>query len=177
MSFLDNLPDNYNLLSPVGFRLTIKKLPTVSYFCQTVNIPDLSLSEITVPTPLRDFPIYGDKLTIGTVDLSFVVDEDLANYQEIQSWMRSITSPDTFTSHKALLDSPTNNFTDEGDLISDATLHILTNTMNNNKNVEFEGIFPTSLGAIEFTTQDTEISAITVSASFSIKDYIIKTVT
>ena len=177
MSFLDNLPDNYNLLSPVGFRLTFRKLPNVAYFCQTINIPDLSVSEITVPTPMRDFPIFGDNLTIGTVDLSFVVDEDLANYQEIQLWMRGLTSPDDFTSHRALIDSPTNNFSDEGDLLSDATLHILTNTMNNNKNVEFKGMFPTSLGAVEFTTQDTEVSAITVSASFAIRDYIIKTVT
>ena len=177
MSFLDNLPDNYNLLSPVGVRLTIKKLPNVSYFCQTVNVPDLSLSEISVPTPLRAFPIYGDNLTIGTVDLSFVVDEDLANYSEIQTWMRGLSSPDNFTAHKALLEAPTNNFTDEGDLVSDATLHILTNTMNANRNVEFNGMFPTSLGAIEFTTQDTEVAAITVSASFAIKDYTIKTVT
>tara|TARA_R100000808_G_C2141271_1_gene149052 strand:- start:1068 stop:1601 length:534 start_codon:yes stop_codon:yes gene_type:complete len=177
MSFLDNLPDNYNLLSPVGFRLTFRKLPNVAYFCQTINIPDLSVSEITVPTPMRDFPIFGDNLTIGTVDLSFVVDEDLANYQEIQLWMRGLTSPDDFTSHRSLIDSPTNNFSDEGDLLSDATLHILTNTMNNNKNVEFKGMFPTSLGAVEFTTQDTEVSAITVSASFAIRDYIIKTVT
>ena len=177
MSFLDNLPDNYNLLSPVGFRLTIKKLPNVAYFCQTVNVPDLSLSEISVPTPMRAFPIYGDNLTIGTVDLSFVVDENLANYTEIQSWMRGISSPDNFTAHKSLLDSPTSNFTDDGDLVSDATLHILTNSMNAHKNVEFKGMFPTSLGAIEFTTQDTEVSAITVSASFAIKDYTISTVT
>lgn len=177
MSFLDNLPDNYNLLSPVGFRLTFRKLPNVAYFCQTINIPDLTLSEISVPTPMKDFPIFCDNLTIGTVDLSFVVDEDLQNYQEIQTWMRGISSPDTFVAHRALLNSPTVNFSDEGDLISDATLHILTNSMNTNKNIEFEGMFPTSLGAIEFTTQDTEISAITVSASFAIRDYKIKSVT
>ena len=177
MGLLDNLPDNYNLLSPVGFRLTIRKLPNVSYFCQTINVPDLSLGEINIPTPLKDFAMYGDNLTVGSVDIGFLVDEDLANYQEIQLWMRGISSPDNFTAHKSLIDSPTNNFSDEGDLISDATLHILTNSMNTNKNIQFEGMFPTSLGAIDFTTQDTEVAAITVSASFAIRDYTIESVT
>ena len=46
-----------------------------------------------------------------------------------------------------------------------------------NKNIQFKGMFPTSLGAIDFTTQDTEVAAITVSASFSIRDYTIESVT
>ena len=75
--FLSNLPDNYNILSPIGYRLNIQKLPNVVYFCQTVNIPDITLGEIIQPTPLRDISIFGDNLTIGTLEVGFVVDEDM----------------------------------------------------------------------------------------------------
>ena len=62
MSAIKNLPDNYNLLSPVSFKFQIKKLETVSYFCQNVNLPGLTLGEFTRATPFMDYPMPGDKL-------------------------------------------------------------------------------------------------------------------
>ena len=174
---MQNLPSNYNPLSPVSFRFSIKKLPNVNFFCQSANIPDLSLGVITRPTPMRDFNTFGDNLEIGTLEITFLVDEDLANYIEIQKWMRDLTSPENFTGYNTALSNTAEGLGDFGGLISDATLHILTNSMNTNKNVQYKECFPTSLGALDFTTQDTEIAAITASCSFSIADFTIESVT
>ena len=174
---MQNLPTNYNALSPVSFRFSIKKLPNVNFFCQSANIPDLSLGVITRPTPMRDFNTFGDNLEIGTLEISFLVDEDLANYMEIHQWMRDLTSPENFTGYNVTSTNTSEGLTDMGGLISDATLHILTNAMNTNKNIQYKECFPTSLGALDFTTQDTEIAAITATCSFSIADFTIESVT
>ena len=174
---MQNLPSNYNALSPVSFRFSIKKLPNVNFFCQSANIPDLSLGVITRPSPMRDFNTFGDNLEIGTLEISFLVDEDLANYMEIQKWMRDLTSPENFTGYNTALSNTAEGLGDFGGLVSDATLHILTNAMNTNKNIQYKECFPTSLGALDFTTQDTEIATITASCSFSIADFTIESVT
>ena len=67
MAFITDLPSNYNILSPVGYRLDIPKLPTVSYFCQSANIPDVSLGTVTRVSPVRDYPEPGDQLELGQV--------------------------------------------------------------------------------------------------------------
>ena len=45
MSIIKNLPDNFNILSPVAFRFETRKIPNVTYFVQTANIPGMSTSE------------------------------------------------------------------------------------------------------------------------------------
>jgi hypothetical protein len=149
----------------------------VSFFCQSANIPDLSLGAVIRPTPMRDFNTFGDNLEIGTLEITFLVDEDLSNYTEIQTWMRDLTSPEYFTGYNATLVNTAEGLGVFGGLISDATLHILTNAMNTNKNIIFKECFPTSLGALDFTTQDTEIAVITASCSFNIADFTIESVT
>ena len=74
MSAITNLPDNYNLLSPVSFKFQIRSLPSVSYFCQTANIPGMSLGETVRSTPFVDFPIPGDKVTYDPLSITVVVD-------------------------------------------------------------------------------------------------------
>ena len=49
--------------------------------------------------------------------------------------------------------------------------------MNTNKNIQFKDIFPTNLGSLDFTTQDTEIVAIAATCTFDITDFTIETVT
>ena len=90
MAITDRIPSNFNILSPVAFDFSIHMLPNVTYFIQTANLPDLSLGSITIPTPVRDYPIAGDQLELGTLDVGFLVDEDLANYLEIWNWMRAL---------------------------------------------------------------------------------------
>ena len=91
--------------------------------------------------------------------------------------MRDLTSPENFVGYNATLVNTTEGLGTFGGLVSDATLHILTNAMNTNKNIQYKEIFPTSLGALEFTTQDTEISAITATCSFNVADFTIESVT
>ena len=92
MSIIKNLPDNFNILSPVAFRFETRKIPNVTYFVQTANIPGMSTSEFLRETPFKAIPTVGDTLEVETLDITFVVDEDLANYQEIINWLIYVTN-------------------------------------------------------------------------------------
>ena len=176
MSAIKNLPDNYNLLSPVSFKFQIKKLETVSYFCQNVNLPGLTLGEFTRVTPFKDYPIPGDKITYDDLSISFLVDEDMSNYIELLNWMKNLGSPsDPSTQYKSLIGETQSNVI--RGIMSDCTLTILTNNMNANKSGVFEDCFPITLSEISFESVVDDVAPIIASATIKFRDYTIKAVT
>ena len=159
-------PTNLNYLSPVNFDLLISKLPNTRYFCTGVNIPSINFSEAIMDTKLAiQSALPGDKITFDPLSVKFVVDEDMKNYQEIFDWImalgpgidpadfRSLTGQSGTTPGISLIEKG-----DNLEMYSDATLMI--NTSSNNANIEFNFIdcFPTSLGAIDFTTDASDVS-------------------
>ena len=77
------------------------------------------------PTPFSDIPIEGEKLTFDQLNISFLVDEDLQNYQEIYSWLLSMGFPDNFTQFTSLKSPPVSSATDS--IKSDMDIMIHTN--------------------------------------------------
>jgi len=176
MAFVAGLPSNYNILSPLAFRLDIERVPMATFFCQSVSVPGVTLGEIEQITPIINIPIPGDKMEFESLTATFLIDEDLANYLEIWNWMRAlggVTSAEEYARRSVDGDM---GITEGGGLISDATLTILTNSMNANKSVVFEDCFPTSLGALSLMTSADSIDAITCDVSFSFRDFIITNV-
>lgn len=170
MSAITNLPDNYNLLSPVSFKFQIRSLPSVSYFCQTANIPGMSLGETVRSTPFVDFPIPGDKVTYDPLSITFVVDEDMANYIEVVTWIKNLGNTSNPKQQYATL-------TESDSKISDCSLTILTNNMNANKDIVFYDCWPSSLSELSLTTMDRNIIVLTATATFRYRDFDIKKVT
>ena len=75
-------PTNLNYLSPLGFKFTLRRSPTVNYFCQSVDIPAISMTPVNTPTPVGILVRPGDKIVYEPLTLSFRVDEDMKNYIE-----------------------------------------------------------------------------------------------
>jgi len=82
---------DYN--SPTQFRFGINQLPKVEFFTTAANIPDISLGELVIPTPYKNIPIVGDRVTFANLDISFIVDEYLENYISIHNWILGIGFP------------------------------------------------------------------------------------
>lgn len=162
MSILNNQPDNINFLSPFGFSFTLKRSPTVNFFCTDISIPSVSFGDVSIPTPFKNYPIPGNKLQYGDLKLTFKVDENLVNYLEIYNWLHKIAKPESFEQYASLSQVPGSG---EG-AVSDATLTILNSAMGPNAEVQFQDLFPVSLGEIAFTTTDTDVNYITVTADF-----------
>ena len=83
MAAANKIPDNLNYLSNISFRLTMQDAPNLTWFCQAVNVPGVSLEAIDVPTPYVTVPYSGAKVNFEELSVRFIVDEHLKNWIEI----------------------------------------------------------------------------------------------
>ena len=156
-------PDNINFLSPVGFRFAIEFLPNTNWFLTSANLPGISLAEINQPTPFMPTQVPGNDLTWEPLNVTFLVDEDLANWRELYNWMVGIGFPNEYKEYK---DQKTNK-----QIYSDATLTILNSNMVSNYRIMFKDLFPTSLSEVSFDSASADIEGIKATATFRYLTY------
>ena len=176
-------PTVLDYASPVQFRFKCSKLPKVEFFCQTANIPGIGLGVADVETPLKSIPFPGDKVTYQDLAISFLVDENLNNYKEIHDWIIGLGAPQNHTQFSTLRDtgtdrfpgqttnSPNNNAVPDGGTYSDATLTVLNSKNIAVTEIRFHNIFPTSLGALSYDVQASDVNYLSTSVDFSYMYY------
>jgi len=180
-------PTKLDYASPTQFKFTINQLPKVEFFTVSANIPDITLSDVIIPTPFKPIPILGQNLTYGNLSLTFIVDEFLENYRELHEWLIGIGFPKSrkqFTEFRSNT-SNTGNTTAtpkvdmgavgktvaDASMFSDATLTVLSNKNNPIVEARFKDMYPVSLGALEFNQQSTDVEYMTVQADFTYQIY------
>ena len=180
-------PTKLDYASPTQFKFTINQLPKVEFFTVSANIPDITLSDVVIPTPFKPIPILGQNLTYGNLSLTFIVDEFLENYRELHEWLIGIGFPKSrkqFTEFRSNT-SNTGNTTAtpkvdmgavgktvaDASMFSDATLTVLSNKNNPIIEARFKDMYPVSLGALEFNQQSTDVEYMTVQADFTYQIY------
>lgn len=180
MTALNRNPSNIDLLQSTKFRINFGRLPGVTYFCQTANLPGISLTEIPRSNPFVELYSPGEKLIYDTLNFTFLVDEDLRAWTDIHDWMRGITFPTEFEEYLRLQqEKGTNNlgqtlFNNSGINIgqfSDASMTIFTNKNNPNFRIKFVDVFPIGLGTIIFNTSDNADNIVTADATFRFSYY------
>jgi hypothetical protein len=165
MGAFDKQIGNRNFLSTSGFKFNLVRAPKVDFFSNSANIPGINLGVAMQPTYLKDIPIPGDKLVFDDFQLRFNIDENLENYNIIQSWMRGLGYPESVYEYMSWMQSdPTNPNQDPN--VSDATLIIYNSNFQPSTLVKFEGMFPTSLSAIEFDATSADVQYATASVTF-----------
>ena len=186
---LTRQPTSLDYASPTQFKFQISKLPKVEYFCTSVNLPSLTISETTQPTPFVDLPMPGTKLTYGTLTMSFLVDENLENFQEIHGWIRGLGFPEDYLEYGNLAKAGADRFpggsnavstepgkvkygqTKQGAVFSDATLIVLTSKNNPIIECRFRDVYPTSIGELQYDQQATDVQYLTTTVSFNYSRY------
>lgn len=183
-------PTKQDYADPTKFKFSIAKLPKVEYFCTQVNLPGISISDnYTQPTPFRDIPLPGEKLRYEPLSVTFLVDENLENYQEIHGWLRGLGFPGGHEEFKKLLDAGSDRFPtsksstlgdagrvkfnapNTGGILSDSTLSILTSKNNPVTEVRFRDCFPISLSSLQYNQQATDTDYLTATVTFEYKIY------
>lgn len=180
MSALANQPTNPNFLSPLGFKFVIKKLPNVNYFCQSVQIPTISMTVIEQSSPLLSIPRIGDRITYDQLSLKFRVDENMANYLEIHNWLTGLGHPVSLNQTRNLSRSSHIPKIREGSalsMVSDGTLIVLSSHKNPTVNVFFHDMFPTSITELTFDSTATDIEYLEATVSFRYLRYDVEVLT
>tara|TARA_B100000029_G_scaffold494422_1_gene558138 strand:- start:48 stop:521 length:474 start_codon:yes stop_codon:yes gene_type:complete len=152
MSVLTDQPKNINPLADVQFKFDVAALPNTSFFIQTVNLPGIALEGAALATPqLQSFSRHTGVITYEPLNVTFMIDEYLKNWQEVFEWM--IGEENKYTS---------------------AVLTILSSAMNATMEFHFKDIFPTSLSEVSFDSTTTDPVYQVATVSFNYTEYIIK---
>ena len=187
---LSRQPTKLDYASPTQFKFSIIKLPKVEYFCTAVNIPGVTLGGTMVqPSPLKDIPIPGEKLTYEPLQMTFLVDENLENFQEIHGWLVGLGFPRDHSEFRDLVSSGNDRFPAKnqsisneigkvkygspnvGGTYSDATLTILSSKNNSELEVRFRNMFPTGLTGLQYNQQAADVDYLTATVSFEYEIY------
>tara|TARA_B100000287_G_scaffold434878_1_gene500760 strand:+ start:334 stop:864 length:531 start_codon:yes stop_codon:yes gene_type:complete len=153
-------PSNRNFLSPVGFKLELDLFPSVDFFCQQCNIPDISSVINEVSTPRRRLPIPSSGgTTFGDFTVTFLVDEDLKNYLSIWNWINDTTlayDPEPYNKEVEF---------------TTGQLFIMTNQLNPNFYINFNDMFPTSLTTLPLNVTATDVEFLQATVTFKYSFY------
>ena len=187
---LSRQPTKLDYASPTQFKFSIIKLPKVEYFCTAVNVPGITLGgTMSQPSPLKDIPIPGEKLTYEPLSMTFLVDENLENFQEIHGWLVGLGFPRDHNEFRDLVSSGNDRFpaknqsisneigkvkygaANTGGTYSDATLTILTSKNNSQLEVRFRNMFPTGLTGLSYNQQAADVDYLTATVSFEYEIY------
>lgn len=152
---------NRNYLSPLGFKLNLERFRGVDFFCQEVNLPDISVPYTDVPTRFRSFPIVaGGGVEYGDFSVKFIVDEELINWISIFDWIRKNGVSEE-------------HMPNEEPEYSGGQLFIYTSSYNINHVVNFENLFPISLTEMNFDATSNDVEYFTASVTFKYTGYTI----
>jgi len=143
-------PDNISPLSPNGFMFQIEQLPELTYFCQQITIPSISLPIVELATPFLAVPFKGSKLEYDTLTIQFLVDSEMKNYKAVHDWL-------------------TNGFPGYAETektFSDAFLHILTPSNDVVRSIQFIDIIPLSIEGLTFASTSSDVQYLVGSVTF-----------
>lgn len=166
------LPDNLTPLSPNGFMLSIAKLPSVSFFAQSAEIPSLDLPAPVQHTPLSQNVMAGDYLSYGDFQMQFLIDDKMENYKAIHNWMIGLGFPESYEQYANYRN--TSAFSDLSELkknFSDGVLQILSGTNTVVQSIEFLDMYPTSLQSLQFQTTNTDVQYMVGTVTFKYDIY------
>lgn len=139
------IKNQLNLASRANFRVEIPALPIFSAFCQSFDMPSITLGVALQPTPLVEVKHPGDKINFDDFSFDFLLDEHMTNYKEIFEWIMQLGYPRNTSQYAQLSDSD-NPYKRKQDIY----ITSLTNKLNVFNTIVFVGCFPINLGGIEF---------------------------
>lgn len=163
-------------IKPTTFTFVINRFPTTSFLVQDVSIPSVSFGVATFNTPLQDINFPGEKLRYNDLEIEFVLDQNLQNYIEIHSWMRSLSMTGSREPYANLIDrrSKATNHRSGSRLPEESTNAVLT-ALNANGKTSFQflfnDIFPIGISALDFSTQGDDMGFMKCRVTFSYNSF------
>jgi hypothetical protein len=160
------LPGDITPMSPNGFNFTINKLPELSFFCQQVTLPSLSIGAPEQMTPFSTTPIPGEMATFDQLQVQFLVDSEMKNYKAIHNWLIALSFPENHKQYTNFVNGDDVMYSELAKNFSDGTLSMLNGTNNIAATVQFIDLFPLSLEGLTFQSTNTDVQYLVGNATF-----------
>jgi hypothetical protein len=173
MTALTRNPSNPNFLQPNKFTLNFSRLPNTQFFCQSLSVPGISLSEVPQNTPFVDLYLPGEKAIYDLLNVTFFVDEELTAWREIHDWIRAMTFPTDFAEYRNLgrLSKSAGVRESLKPQYSDASITLLSSSNKPYFRFKFYDVFPTTLSTFIMSATDSPDSQMTADGTFRYSYY------
>jgi hypothetical protein len=165
---------NINPLRLTGYNFSISKLPDLPFFIQEVEIPSISLGVSRQSTSVHDLKIPGETMEYAELTFSFVVDEEMKNWNAIYYWLVALGYPEGHEMYRRFVESSKNmGYSELSKSYSDGFLTILDNANNPKQTFTFVDMFPISLTGIRYDSTQQEATTAIAQATFEYNYYTI----
>ena len=168
-------PSVINPLEITGFELRITKIPELSFWVKTANLPSINLNETQQATPFMNVAHVGDKPEISELTITFQVDAHMNNYVALYDWIRLISFSRSYGDipkwKSKWFDGTITNNDDDYGLVSDATLVVMGGNSTPIRTLTFHDMWINSLGTLSVVDDTSETTYVTCDASFKFKDF------
>ena len=164
-----------NFLVPNGFMFKVERLPKVSFFTQSIELPALSLPALDVPTPLSVIEVPSDKLQFSTLNVPFIIDEKMENWIEVYKWMRGLGFPENYPQYSTenMVRNGIEGLSELQRNYSQASLVILGSNNVPVREFTFVDCFPVALSGISFSSTNTDVQYATATVELEYSYYYI----
>ena len=173
MTALTRNPTNPNILQPNKFTLNFSRAPSVQYFCQSVSVPGIALSEVPQNNPFVDVYVPGEKAIYDMLNVTFLIDEELKAWTEMHDWIRAMTFPADFSEYRSLgqLNRIAGGMNKPKPQYSDASLTVLSSSNLPYFKFKFYDFFPTSVSQFILSATDSPETTMSADATFRYSYY------
>lgn len=160
------LPGDITPMSPNGFNFIINKLPELTFFCQQVTLPALSIGAPEQNNPFINVPIPGETATFDQLQIQFLVDAEMKNYKAIYNWLVALSFPEKYEQYTNFINDDANKYSELAKNYSDGSLSMLTGNNNIAATASFIDLFPISLEGLTFQSTNTDVQYLVGNATF-----------
>ena len=150
-----------NFLNPSSFVLSLdsQTYSGAEFTIQTMFLPDVTAEGAPLQFRQRNIATVADKITFGSFEVSYLIDEDLLNYKEIYDWMKA--NVETLHQQEVI----GNNH------VRDLTLTIMNSANNVTKQINFIDAYPIALSSLPFDITTTDVEYLTAVVTFQYSYY------
>lgn len=161
------------------FRFTLKDLPDLTQYCQSVTLPSVTSVAIPRGTPFTHIREVGDHLDFSTFNVTFKMDAQMKCYNSIFWWMKGYGFPHSYDEVSdfrakrqqqvmALRGRP-----QARDLEKTTGILSILQPDTETPIMEFlmTDVFPIALGELSFSTTTSDAPTMRCTATFALTDF------
>lgn len=171
MSIKDSAICNTDLLQSPKWVLSFPRIQLTQFFCQSVNIPGVSVQNTIQNTPFSDLNIPGDKINFDSFTMEFLVDEELQSWIQVHDWLRGISFPKEFEEYKDLSNATRFSNSLKTPQYADADLILQSATNQPKIKFHFVDMFPISISGVNLDVRVGSERVLTSTATFKYKRF------
>lgn len=157
-------PLNTNTSNPTNYKFSIKRIPTLAYFCTGISLPGWSNPTINVPTGVpggrNTLKAKSEAISHGDASFKFLVNEDYSNYDQVARWFKECIGLNDYSQV-----AWRNWMSEEGYLL------VLSNRKTPIFRITFRGLFPTGISELAYRANETESTPLTATVTMAFTYY------